>query len=307
MKKVSKLKVYLALLGISASSLLLTGCAEKDYPATVLFHSVLDDTEDSTLLDEILYEEENQELSANIYLLEKYLSFSEKLNLLELEELSDEDRKNEYSILSKEDMEKYIRKFESIIPSDKEYKEMKKILKYNEEKINEWLHQNGLSVIAKAASLVGKAKVVDSLELDITDYERISLLENPDDYDTSGECLKVKYSRLQGDEYSYKLQKSDTYDAYISRNDFDLAIKENKLAQLIHVVDECKRLSPNYLKEEDSSLYSEDLNEKLNLFLGIIRSSMYAQFYEEDGFILQYPENDEVNAIYEEKIKSLGK
>lgn len=297
------IKAIALALGVSLSSMLLTSCTESEYEHSVLFESILDDTKEDTLLDEILREEENKEKIQNMLILEKYLSFSEKIHTLGLDKASTESKGDEEEILSIEEIDKYLEKYESLVSNDPEYESTTQLLKKNGTYINEWLYQYGYLTTASMATLVAKAKLVDLFSLEAKEYKNFNILENPDDFHVYGSFVKVKYIDPNSKcEYYYDLKTSNDSDDFVS----DLTnCCENKLAQLVYVVDQSKKLDLE--NETTEGLYNEELNQKLNLFMGVIKSSMYAKFRLNDGGqIEQYPENNEVNNIYKQKMKSLN-
>ncbi len=202
--------------------------------------------------------------------------------------------------------EMYIQKLESLIPKDDEYIAITKILKNAEDDINQWLFENGFKTTSRMGSLVSIAKFVDSFELDKGEYKNFSILENLEDFDNIpsilGTRVKIKYTEPNlKSEYSYELTTSSEFDKHLG-NGFNI---ENKLVQLVYVVNESKKLDGNITKKEEEKFsYNEELNENLNLFSGIIKSSMYASFQVVDNKLVRCENNYNVNSAYEEKMKS---
>ncbi|MCI8347532.1 MAG: hypothetical protein HFJ12_06290 [Bacilli bacterium] len=299
-------------LGISASSLFLTSCGEKEHEASVLFSSILDDTKDSTLLDEILEEKENKDITTEMFVLEKYLVLSEKLHTLNFDnfkEIESDENLESLDLSTRVDKleawERNIGKLEHLAPTDEEYNCIVKKLKNSEVEINSWLYDYGYSTTIKMASLVSKAKLVDAFSLDMNEYKNFSILENPENFHQFEKYVKIKYTdHDKKSEYYYDLEVSSLdetlgafYDEYY----------ENKLAQMVYVVSESKKLDGSKVSKDAKASYDEELNSNLKKFTEIIKRGMYAKFTVEDGKIYQIPENEYVNGIYDAKIKSLNK
>lgn len=324
--KVKNIKAMALALGISVTSLLLSGCLEKEYENSVLFQSILDDTKDNTFLDEILEEEENKEMVTQMFILEKYLVLSEKLHALNLDDFKEENSDSdlevsdeiEQSIEKLESLdlatradilkvwEKYIEKLEHLAPTDDEYISIAEVLKNSEDEINEWLYHYGYATTIRMGSLVSKVKLVDAFQLDKSEYKNFSILENPESVHDAFSLVKVKYTDQKSkSEYYYELKPSKDDDDYLT--DVLDEYCENKLAQMIYVVDQSKKLDGDkVLSKEGEFPYNQDLNDILKKFTGIIKSGMYANFTVKEGKIIQFPENDEVNGIYQAKTKSLN-
>lgn len=323
--KRKNLKAVLLALGVSLSSMVLTSCGESEYEyePTVLFNSILDDIQDDTCLDEILKEEAEQEAgwtALQMFTLEKYLVLSEKLHTLNLEvkeensnadlEKQDIDKSEPLDINDQISMintcERDIETLEYLTPTDGQYQLIVRALKNAEVEINKWLYSDGYQTTMRMAYLVSKAKLVDAFSLNKDEYENFSILENPEDFHEFNSLVRVKYTDPNSkSEFNYDLQTSKFHDQYLG--DYWENYLENKLAQLISVVDQSKKLDGDKKQVEKDFSYSEELNKNLTQFTGIIKSSMYAKFKVEDGKIIQYPENNEVNSTYKAKTKSLNK
>lgn len=319
--KSKNIKAIALALGISASSLFLTSCGEKEYEASVLFSSILDDTKDSTLLDEILEEKENKDITTEMFVLEKYLVLSEKLHALNLDNMeteSDISKTNSGEIEQSDenlesldlstrvnrlnDWEMDIEKLEYLAPTDEEYNRIVKKLKNSGVEINRWLHDYGYSTTIKVASLVSKAKLVDAFSLDMNEYKNFSILENPENFHQFEKYVKIKYTDFDSkSEYYYDLE---TANSDYSIGNWVEDYRESKLAQMIYVVSESKKLDGSKASKDS---YNEELNNNLKKFTEIIKRGMYARFTVEDGKIVQCSKNRDINQYYDEKTKVFNK
>lgn len=138
--------------------------------------------------------------------------------------------------------------FQSILDDMKDTTCLDEIL--TEDDINQWLFENGFKTTSRMGSLVSIAKFVDSFELDKGEYKNFSILENPEDFDNIpsilGTRVKIKYMEPNlKSEYSYELTISSEFDKHLG-NGFNI---ENKLVQLVYIVNESKKLDGNITKK----------------------------------------------------------
>ena len=290
----NELKAIMLALGISASSLALTGCgSEKE--DTIMFKTILEDCKDSTSTDEILSLEENKRLVDDFYTLDKYLSLSEKLHSLDLESVVTKGKLDStIGLLSIDDLQQRIIELECKERIDGQYKNDAEVLLVNEGHINKWLAENGSSTTLKMAALVAKAKILDALGLPMEEYKRINILENPEDYYRIFSLVEVKYTNSNNNEYYYALGYDDNGN-------------ENLISNCIRIVDENRKKEKEKPTKNKYGFvaYDNSRNEKLYEDSQIIKQVMYATYRVEDDSIEQEVDNAAVEKNYKEKVKSL--
>lgn len=290
------LKALLLALGISASSMLLTGCNEKEN--SVLFNLILDDVKDSTCTDEILNLDENKEVLTDFYILDRYLTLSEKLHSLELEEVVTKDKLNpNLEVLSIDDIEKLISKIECESPEEDQYKSDAELLLVNEGFVNEMIYKYGNSTTLKMASLVSKAKIVDALGLDFNEYKNVSILENIEDYNRMHR-VKIKYLNESGNSLYYKLELTPS---------FEIFVEENYISKCIHIVDINRTTEKKEPTKNKYNLveYNSSINDELYEKCETIKQALCCDYEVENDKIVQLNDNKETRNIYKEKVKSL--
>lgn len=274
MKNKNGLKSILMALGISITSLSVTGCGEDDHKDLILYEQAVDDVSDHTSIDEILQYPKNQEVLSNVHAVEQALRLSERLHQLDLGDVKADDNGQ---LLSFDSFEDYLNVFQELYQySKKENKEYTNVLtfcssyiKKHEEFINEFLYTYGYQYLTSAAIIEVQSKITDAISNHYDDYQNISIYNSH----------RVHYNNL-GISTQYTIGQ----------------LPPNKLEGLVSHIFSC--MSEDMKKDpKTKNQYNASRNHNLNELLVIMKEVLYQDYQHIDTTIFQYGGTKEVPKI----------
>lgn len=266
MKK--NIRAMLIALGLSITSLSVTGCGQEDNSNLITYTDALSDVASNTTVDDILNSSNYQELLKNVDLVEKALKLSEKLNELDLSSVVEDSH---CDFLSFDDFSFYLDMFNQLY-RDAEGKENRVLtsclpyIKAHEKYINEFIYSYGYQYLTKAAIIEVQCKVNEGLDGDIDQYLNVSI-------DSS---KRVNYN-LEGMNKDYGIG----------------TIPSNSLEDLVSHILSCKE-EEEKKDESTKSEYNASRNKNLNRLLVSMKEVLYKDYIQAGTFILDNGEGMEV-------------
>lgn len=292
---IKKIRAFLAIIGLSTIAISIDGCSEEKEPSAN-FKEVIDDYSKDTCLDELILRKENIELFKNIIKLDKYLSLSEKLHDLDLEDETTELESNgnlETLSVSQikeaiKSLDKLAEKKDIISKDSNQYYLTLLTLKYNEELINKWIYYNGYDVAANFGLLEVKSKIVDACKLDSSEYS----------------SFKVLPAKKPEDDLDIIYVNDETKKTYkINLEEFNLFEGESSMSKMISCIYDCQHSEKNKEPETEKLDYNSSRNEMLSKSLDTFKRGIYAKYKMKEENLEQTNDNTEIDKAYEKLLK----
>ena len=305
MKK-KDLKAILLAIALTSASFSLTGCCEDEMEVSL--NDVLDDVSDNTCTDEILKSEEHSYLLDYFYTLEKYLTFSETLHSLDLDEKIDTlTYKMDNKEISIEEIEKSIKEFEDLEELKDEDEELKN--KYNQKLqeliciegiVNEWIKEKGYSAIYSVGKLIVKGKMADTEGLNEDEYSNFNICKNPN--------TSANYEPENVDVVYINQEQNITHK--VKLKDISIFGGNSNLTNLVNSIYDSEIFMENTETEKNKynlEIYNEKRNIELKGMIENIKLALYSTYEEKDYGVYQIESNDEVKKLYNSRKKYIGK
>ena len=300
------LKAILLAIALTSASFSLTGCCEDEMEVSL--NDVLDDVSDNTCTDEILKSEEHSYLLDYFYTLEKYLTFSETLHSLDLDEKIDTlTYKMDNKEISIEEIEKSIKEFEDLEELKDEGEELKN--KYNQKLqeliciegiVNEWIKEKGYSAIYSVGKLIVKGKMVDTEGLIEDEYSNFNICKNPN--------ISANYEPENVDVVYINQEQNITHK--VKLKDISIFGGNSNLTNLVNSIYDSEIFMENTETEKNKynlEIYNEKRNIELKGMIENIKLALYSTYEEKDYGVYQIESNDEVKKLYNSRKKYIGK
>lgn len=300
------LKAILLAIALTSASFSLTGCCEDEMEVSL--NDVLDDVSDNTCTDEILKSEEHSYLLDYFYTLEKYLTFSETLHSLDLDEKIDTlTYKMDNKEISIEEIEKSIKEFEDLEELKDEDEELKN--KYNQKLqeliciegiVNEWIKEKGYSEIYSVGKLIVKGKMVDTEGLIEDEYSNFNICKNPN--------TSANYEPENVDVVYINQEQNITHK--VKLKDISIFGGNSNLTNLVNSIYDSEIFMENTETEKNKynlEIYNEKRNIELKGMIENIKLALYSTYEEKDYGVYQIESNDEVKKLYNSRKKYIGK
>ena len=293
------LRAIMLAIGLATASCSLNGCSKEENE--IFFNEVLDDVSDNTCVDEILESEEHSYLLKEFYTLEKYLTFSETLHELNLEEkidnLTEEKNNKENSI---DEIETSIKEFKELeeFKDDSElngkYNKKLQELIYIEGSINQWIKEKGYRTIYSIGKLITKSKLVDIEDLDINEYINFVICKNPNtNSNNEPENITITYiNEEKNKKYNLELDNTSIFGG------------DSMLLNVVNDVYNSEKTMKNIKTEKNKynlEVYNEDRNIKLREMIENIKLVMYSTYEEKDHRVYQLEFNSKIKEKYNAK------